>query len=117
MFTAPIYGLGVTEERVYFVTYYDGAVLSVGLQRGEEKEQPGDQREGQEQQESEAEEPEGLVIEIKDLTTRAMFSIAVADPGVQPKGKLEQLQSNLSSIICVPAHRKAFYSFILVLSL
>ena len=81
MFAAPIFGLGITDDAVYFGTYYDGAVLSVRLHRGKDAEQPG------EQQREAREEPDVPVIEIKDLTTRELFSIAVNDPDLQPIGE------------------------------
>ena len=81
VFAAPIFGLGITDDAVYFGTYYDGAVLSVRLHRGKDAEQPG------EQQREDREEPDVPVIEIKDLTTRELFSIAINDPDLQPIGE------------------------------
>ena len=85
VFAAPIFGLGVTDDAVYFGTYYDGAVLSVRLHRGEAEEQPGEETE---QPREQGEEEEHVpVIEIKDLTTRELFSIAINDPDLQPIGE------------------------------
>ena len=85
---APIFGLGVTDDAVYFGTYYDGAVLSVWLHRGEGVEQAREETEHPgEQQGEEREEPDVPVIEIRDLTTRELFSIAINDPDLQPIGK------------------------------
>ena len=92
MFAAPIFGLGVTNYAVYFGTYYDGAVLSVRLHRGEETEQP--EREQWEEQEG----PDDPVIEIKDLTTRELFSIAINDPDLQPMGKSATFSFLLASL-------------------
>ena len=88
VFAAPIFGLGVTDDAVYFGTYYDGAVLSVRLHRGEGAERPGEEeKQPAEQQEGAREEPGVPVIEIKDLTTRELFSIAINNPDLQPIGK------------------------------
>ena len=88
MFAAPIFGLGVMDDAVYFGTYYDGAVLSVRLLSGEDLGEPGkDAEHPGKQQGEEREEPDAPVIEIKDLTTRELFSIAINDPDLQPISK------------------------------
>ncbi len=137
VYAAPIYGLGVTDSRVYFVTYYDGALLSVRIQ-GEDSEQPSQnitQEQGEVAEEPEMsaeqqqdlmdsikkmllrgkteqpnhqrskrelqtggeakeqpqwgaeEQPDQPMVEIQDMTSEAMFSIAIADPKLQPMGE------------------------------
>ena len=51
------------------------------MHRGEAEEQPGEQQ-GEEQEKSDS-----PLIEIKDLTTRELFSIAINDPDLQPIGE------------------------------